>query len=391
MLWRHAGRAAAAAILLLAGATAAWAADLGFSATVGLEITYTPIPPATYNIGSDLELGFRMPGFSLDSVTSFDLDGFAGEEVAFALDLGPARIAEEVRFEPEFHWNELSLDVSVVGVGIGVDWIFANIGSTQTPSYSMGVVVSLESRMPFGLSVASVTGFGATDVVNVLGGADAPFCEKALYLYDYLATVCDPADDPDVTIVDGLYFEEELLRLTLEYSGMVASHTMWFDAGGLSQLVFELGYVFADPAIAILTCVTLDGSFAPTEIDAVLDVLVDTVRFTSWTRFAAPLFPVPVPVLFAGQGFVVSFELSGVSVTSETDFDDLFLFEAEKIAVTATIDPITFVSLTTFDAAGFESECLQASVCFSGVRLETRAQFSWEGVELVSFGFELEF
>ncbi len=65
MLWKNAGRAATAAILILAVAAPAWAGDLGFSATVGLEITYTPIPPASYNIGSDLQLAFEMPGFTL--------------------------------------------------------------------------------------------------------------------------------------------------------------------------------------------------------------------------------------------------------------------------------------------------------------------------------------
>jgi hypothetical protein len=391
MLWKNAGRAAVAAILILVAAAPAWAADLGFAATVGLEITYTPIPPASYNIGSDLELVFNVPGFTLQSNTGFDLAGFAFERVALVIDLGAAQIEEDIRFEPNFDWNEVSLDVSIVGVQIGVDWIFANTGSAQTPSYSMAAVVALESEMPFGLGIASVTGFGATDVVNVVGGAEAPLVHEMLFLFDYVDTVCTPAEEPDVTVVDGFFFEEELLRLTLLYSGMAASHTMWFDASGLSQMVFELGYVFPDPALAILTAITLDGGFSVTTIDIVVDALVDAVRFTSWTGFAEPTFPIPLPVLFSGQKFAVSFELSGVHVTSETDFDDLFLFAAETIVIEATIDPVTFVSLTTFDSGGFAGECIQASVAFSGVKLSTAAQFTWDGVVLVSFGFELSF
>ncbi len=391
MLWKNAGRAAAAAILILAAAAPVWAGDLGFGATVGLEITYTPIPPASYNIGSDLQLAFDVPGFTLRSSTGFDLAGFTFERVALGIDLGAAQIAEDIRFEPSFDWNEMSLDVSIVGVQVGADWIFANTGSAQTPSYGMAAVVAVESEMPFGLGLASVTGFGATDVVNVVGGAAAPFEDEMLFLYDYIDTVCNPAEELDVTVVDGFFFEEELLRLTLLYSGMVASHTMWFDATGLSQIVFELGYVFPDPALAILTAITLDGGFSVTTIDVVVDVLIDAVRFTSWTGFAEPAFPLPLPVLFSGQKFAVAFELSGVSVTSETDFDDLFMFEAEAIAIVATIDPVTFVSLTTFDAGGFAGECIQASVAFSGVKLSTDAQFTWDGVVLVSFGFELSF
>ena len=96
-------------------------------------------------------------------------------------------------------------------------------------------------------------------------------------------------------------------------------------------------------------------------------------------------------MLFAGQKFAISFAVSGVRVTSETDFDDLFLFEAEILAIEATIDPVTFVSVTSFDAGGFAGECIQASVAFSGVRLSTDAEFTWAGVVLVSFGFELSF
>jgi len=379
MLWRNAGRAAVAAILILAGTAPGWAEDLGFSATVGLEVTYTPIPPASHNIGSDLGLQFSMPGLTLASNTGFDLSGFTFENVAFEVDLGAAQIAEEIRFEPNFDWNQLSFDAHVVGVDIGVDWIFANIGSAQTPSYSMGVVVALKTDVPFGLSIASVTGFGATDVVNVLGGSPAPFSHEMLFLFDYLDTVCAPAPDLDVSIVGGFLFEEELFRLTLLYGGMVASHTMWFDATGLSQIVFELGYVFPEPALALLTALTLDGGFAVDTIGILVDILVDDVRFTSRTGFAQPAFPLPLPVVFSGQGFALSFALSGVTVTSETDFDDLFLFAAEIIAIETTIDPMTFVSLTSFDAAGFSSECVAASVAFSGVKLEMRAEFSWSG------------
>jgi hypothetical protein len=391
MLWRGIGRAAGVAILILAAAAPAWASDLGFSASVGLEVTYTPVPPASYNIGSNLQLTFEIPGFALESETGFDLTGFTFQRVTLGVDLGAAKIAEEIRFEPDFDWNELSLDVSIVGVEIGVDWIFANIGSVQTPSYDMGVVVAFQSEIPCGLGIASVTGFGAIDLVNVLGGALAPFSEEMLFLFTYVDTVCEPAPDLDVEVVDGLYFEEELLRLTFAFQGLLISHTTWFDALGLAQMVFEFGYDFEDPSLGLLTAITVDGAFSITKIDVIVDLAIDAVRFTSWTGFAEPVFPVPLPVIFAGQGFAVAFELCGVTVTSETDFDDLFLFDAEIVAIETSIDPVTFVSLTTFDASGFASECIEASIAFSGVHLSTKAEFTWDGVTLVAFGFELAF
>jgi hypothetical protein len=391
MLWKGIGRAAGVAVLILAAAAPAWASDLGFSASVGLEVTYTPVPPASYNIGSNLQLSFEIPGFALESETGFDLTGFTFQRVSLGVDFGAAKIAEEIRFEPNFDWNELSLDLSIVGVEIGVDWIFANIGSVQTPSYDMGIVVAFQSEIPCGLGIASVTGFGAIDLVNVLGGAAAPFSEQMLFLFAHLGTVCEPAPDLDVTIVDGLYFEEELLRLTFAFQGLLVSHTTWFDEFGLAQMVFEFGYDFDDPSLGFLTAVVVDGAFAIATIDVIVDLSIDVIRFTSWTKFAEYSPPTPLPVMFAGQGFAVSFELCGVTATSETDFDDLFLFEAEIVAIETSIDPVTFVSLTTFDASGFATECIEASVAFSGVRLSTKAEFTWDGVALVAFGFELNF
>jgi hypothetical protein len=96
-----------------------------------------------------------------------------------------------------------------------------------------------------------------------------------------------------------------------------------------------------------------------------------------------------IPIVFSGQGFAVSFEFCGVTVTSETDFDGSFLFGQELIAIEAVIDPVTFVSLTAFDAGGFASQCIYADVCFSGVLLYTRAEFDFAGIQLVTFGFEL--
>jgi hypothetical protein len=391
MLWKKAAQVAAAAALILAVAAPAWAAGLGFSATAGLEITYTPHPPASYNIESDLELAFEITGFALQSQTGFDLSGFTHERVSFAVDLGPVEILEDIRFEPEFDWNELSLDVSIVGVNMGADWIFANTGTQQTPSYSMGAVVTLQGEIPVGLSIASVTGFGATNLVNVLGGAAAPLSNSMLALFNHIAAVCSAPTDLRVTVVDGFFFEEELVRLELNAWGVLASNTVWFDDAGLSQIVGELGYRFADPSLGLLTSLTLDGGLGIVDVGVILDLSIDAIRFTSWTGFARPAFPVPVPVLFGGQKFGLQFELCGVTVTGETDFDDLFLFSAQEVAIEATVDPVTFVSLTTFDSGGFSSQCIDASVAFTGVRLSTEAKFTWSGVTLVSFGFELSF
>lgn len=377
-------------VSLLAGGGAA-ADDLGFSGRVGLEVSYTPIPPASYNIGADLSLGFDVSGFSFTSGTGFDLFGFQSEKVTLSVDLGAVQISEEIRFEPAFSWNELSVELGIVGVVFGVDWVLANIGSPQTPSYSMGAVVELSSGIVCGFSITSLTGFGAVDLVNVLGGIEAPFSHTLLGLFHYLDTLCIPPIELDVTIVDGFYFEEELVRLEVDYLGLIASNTTRFDYMGLSQMLFELGYRFEEPSLSFLTSMTIDGSFAITGLGFIVDLEIDVVRFTSHTIFIEATPPAPIPIIFGGQGFVVSFEICGLVITSETDFDDSFLFSQEIIAIDAVIDPVTFRSLTTFDAGGFAGECVYAGVAFSGVRLYTRAEFGGTGIQLVVFGFELSF
>jgi hypothetical protein len=350
-----------------------------------------PVPPASYNIGTDLALGFSVSGFTFTSTTSFDRSGFLSEIVALTLDLGAVQIGEEIRFEPLFSWNELSVDVSIVGVHLGFDLILADIVGPPTPTYSMGAVLELSSTIVCGLTITSLTGFGAEDLVNVLGGIESPFSYRLLYLSNHLAQLCTPSSAPDVTIVPGFYFEEELFRLEVETMGMMASNTTWFDITGLTRLLFELGYQFDEPAMAFVASMSLDGSFSITAIDFVFDLQIDVVRFTSHTSFAEMPPPAIIPIVFDSQQFAISFELCNVLITTATTFDYSFFFAQQLIAIEATIDPVTFRSLTVFDASGFASQCIYADVQFCGVVLFTKAEFDYLGIQLVTVGFDLAF
>jgi len=376
-------------LIVASGCIVGSAQNLGFSGSVGFEVTYTPVPPTSYNVGVDLALGFDISGFSFASETGFDLSGFQSERVSFVLDLGAVGIREEIRFEPAFSRNELAIDLAIVGVNLGIDWILADIGAVQT--YSMGAVIEISSGIISGFSITSLTGFGAVDLVNILDEVRAPFSYELLYLFEHLAEVCAAPVDLDVTVVSGFYFEEELIRLKVDYQGLIASNTTWFDYMGLTETLFELGYRFEEPELSFLTSMTFDGSFAITGFDFIVDLSIDTVRFTSHTMFAPPIVPSPIPIVFSGQGFAVSFEVYGVTVTTETDFDGSFLFSQELVAIEAVIDPVTFRSLTAFDAGGFASECVYADVTFSGVVLYTRAEFDFTGIDLVVFGFSVSF
>ena len=326
--------------------------EVGFSGSVGLDVSYTPVPPASYNIGSDLTLAFAVSGFTFTSATGFDLTGFQSEKATLAVDLGAVQISEEIRFEPHFTWNELSVDLSIVGVQIGFDLILADIGAPQTPSYSMGCVLELSSTIVGRFTITSLTGFGAEDLVN---------------------------------------FEEELFRLEVETLGLIASSTIWFDETGLTKLLFETGYRFEEPSMAFLASMSLDSGFAITGMDFIVNLEMDVVRFTSHTSFAEVPPPAVIPIVFDSQGFAVSFELGGVLITTATTFDSSFFFAEQLIAIEASIDPVTFKSLTTFDATGFAGQCIYADVQFSGVTLFTKAEFDFSGIDLVTIGFELAF
>ncbi len=378
-------------MLVMAGFAVGHAEGLGFSGSVGLGLTYTPVPPATYNIGADLSMGFSVSGFSFTSTTGFDLSGFQSEAVTLAVDLGAVQIAEEIRFEPSFSWNELNIDISIVGVHLGFDLILADIGSPQTPTYSMGGILELSSAIVCGFTISSLTGFGAEDLVNLYGGIEAPFSDRLLYLFTHLGTLCTPPVELDATIVSGFYFEEQLLRFEVETMGLLASNTTWFDETGLTQLVFEMGYHFEEPAMAFLASMSMDGGFTITGIDFILDLTIDVVRFTSHTSFAEVPPPSLIPIVFDFQRFGVAFELCNVLITTATTFDSSFFFAEQLIAVEATIDPVTFTSLTTFDATGFAGQCIYADVQFYGVTLYTKAEFDFTGIQLVTVGFDLSF
>jgi hypothetical protein len=195
----------------------------------------------------------------------------------------------------------------------------------------------------------------------------------------------------NVTVVPGIYFEEELLRLQLDALGILLSTSTWFDWTGFSREILEFGYHFDEPPLALLSVLTVDSDLAVSELDLFLDLEIGIVRFTSETFFSEPSVPLPVPLLFSGQDFALGIAWEGIGLVSEIEFDDLFLFERERFSIEVVIDPVSVASLTEFDATGFVGEWIRGGVQVGGVVLFTEAVFDVGGVASVSFGFELRF
>ncbi len=383
-------------VLLLVGGTLVFGecANCGnntFSGKVGVEFTFAPIPPTTYNLTTNVSAALQIAGFSVSTQTAFDLSGFQSLGVNCSLNLGAFTIGNDILFNPRFNRNDFSVTGQIVGVELGLNLILADIGTVQTPTYSMGTVLTLKSGVVSGFSITSVTGFGATDLVNTLGGVNAPFTNKLLYLVNQLGSLSGPPPVWQVTIVPGFYFEQELVRFEVDTCGLLASSTTWLDTSGFAQEIAELGYQFTEPNIAFLTSVTVDHSFSLSGLDFILDIQIDPVRFTSDTSFSAPTPPLPIPVVFSGQRFALSYACKGFTAISETDFDGNFMFSQQLFGIEATIDPVTFTSYTSFDLTGFTGERITARVEFSGITLSTTVRFDFTGITSASFGFELAF
>jgi hypothetical protein len=362
-----------------------------FSASIGLELSFTPIPPASFDVGSALSLALYVGEFSFGSETRFALSGFQSQRFEAILAFGAVSISEWVLFDPLFRWNQFAVRAQFFGIDAGADLILANIGSTQTPAYSMAGILSFEASPACGLSVLSLTGFGAIDLLALKGGIDAPFSHRLLHLFTHLDGLCADPAPLLVTVVPDFYFEEQVLRLELDLQGLLVSSTTWFDWMGFARETIEVGFAFTDPSLAFLMSVTLNGLFALDAMEFILDVHVEPVTFTSRTSFLAPPAPAPVPIAFAGQQFGLSVEAIGILFTLETDFDGSFLFERQIIALETEIPPILFTSVTIFDIGGFDSQCLRASVRLSGVLLFSGVAFDLGGITEASFGFELTF
>ncbi len=387
-------------LLVVAMGTGAMADDpccppgsaLGFSGSVGLEFTFTPVPPSSYNIETGLSLSIGISGFTFSSSTVFDLSGFESQECGVDVDLGAVQIGDEILFDPHFSWNDLSLSAQIVGIELGTDLILADIGSVQTPEYSMAAVLRLSSGENCGFSITTLTGFGATDLINMLDGVEAPFSYDLLSLFYHTEELFDSSESLNVTVVSGFYFEEELVRLQMDYMGLMSSSTTWFDWTGFKYETLEIGYRFGEPSLAFLSAIAIDDTFSVSSIDFILDLQIDPVRFTSRTSFAASLPPSATPIVFSGQGFALSFALcEQVTVGSITLFDATFMFAQQDLSIEASIDPVTLTSLTTFDATGFSGQWIRAEVTFSGVSLYTVAGFDFSGIDYITFGFELKF
>ncbi|MBN1857704.1 hypothetical protein JW848_00700 [Candidatus Bipolaricaulota bacterium] len=393
---------AAIAVLMVAVGVVGWA-DIesdtdpvafsmpDFGGVIAFDVSLTPVPPLSYDIAAQLSLDARLGWFSLSSETQFSLSGFEFERLILGAALGAIMLTERLDFDPLFAWNQLGMDVEFLGIALGVDLILADISTAPPSVYSMAGILEFETSFDFGVSVLSLTGFGATDLLESHQASATPLAADLLGLLDHVDGLCVDEEAPNPTILPGFYFEEQDLQFSFSALGLLVSSTTEFSWTGISRQTIEFGFQFADPQIAFLLALSLDIPIAVDEIVLLVDLQVFPVRFTSHTVFAAPLPPTLLPIQFESQRFGLGMEFLGALWTTVLDFDSTFLFERLQIGIEAEIGPAMITSLTTFAAAGFQEQCLRANVTFSGITLSTSVRFDMSGLVELAFGFALSF
>jgi len=391
---------AAVALLLAAVSVVGWAdieADpaafsmSNFSGMVALDVSLIPVPPLSYDIGAKLSLGVQLGWFSLASDTRFSLSGFESERLILGVALGAVTLTERIDFDPAFSWNQLGMDAEFLGIALGVDLILADISAMPPAVYSMAGILEFRTSFEFGVSILSLTGFGATDLLDSYQASATPLAVGLLELFDHVDHLCVDADEATPTILPGFYFEEQDLQFTFSSFGVLLSSTTEFTWMGLSRQTLELGFQFDDPQIALLLALALDIPLTVDELALVVDLQVFPVRFTSHTLFAAPVPPAVLPVQFQSQRFGLAIEFLGALWTAALDFDSTFLFEQLQLGIEAELGPAMITSLTALDAGGFKAQCLRAYVTFSGITLSTAVRFDMSGLVELMFGFALAF
>ncbi len=391
----------AAIVALVAGVGVAGWADIDadpvalsmadFNGTIAFDVSLTPVPPLSYDIAAQLSLAAQLGWFSLSSETQFSLSGFESQRLILGVALGAIVLTERIDFDPAFSWNQLAMDAEFLGIALGVDLILADISAAPPAVYSMAGILELTTSFDFGVSILSLTGFGATDLLESHLASATPLAANLLGLLDHVDGLCIDEETPNPTILSGFYFEEQDLQITFSSLGLLLSSTTEFSWTGISKQTIEFGFQFDDPQIAFLLALALDVPLAVDKIDLLVDLQVFPVRFTSHTVFAAPVPPAALPVQFEAQRFGLGVEFLGALWTTALDFDSTFLFERLQVGVEAELGPAMIVSLTAFDATGFEEQCLRANMTFSGIMLSTSVRFDMSGLVELMFGFALSF
>lgn len=293
-------------ILAVMLGTAAVGQGTTLAGVFGIELTFTPVPPATLEVDTAIVLSLSFAGAEVTSRTQLSLDGLVAEHITMGVNLDGIVLRTGMRFDPCFSLYWFEVRGGCCPFDLGALFLVENLaGACQTPDYTIGVVLDLGMRTDLGLAVRSLTGFGVRDLYHLID------------------------DDPttDIAAVPGWWFEEELVSLSFTTSCFRADSVLLFDPVGFAWGQFVAAYRFPSPEVEMGAGVRLDAGLALDWAELFLGLAIDPVTLRSATTFDL--------LGFVAQEVEVSVAFSGVRLYSRTRFDFTGLLQ-EVIGFTLT-------------------------------------------------------
>ncbi len=277
----------------------AWTQPPAFCGSLGFEVAFTPIPPATLDVTSAITLALAFGQAEVVSRTELSLAGLAAEHLTMGVNLDGVSLRSGMRFDPCFskYWFEVRGGCCPLELG-GLFLVENLADPCDPPLYTVGLVLDIGVAWRPGFFARSLTGFGVTDLY---------------YLIDL-----DPATG--LTAVPGWWFEEELIHLGFTSVCFFVDSLVLFDPFGLAWAELGAAYRYPDPEAELGARIRLNGSFGLDWAKLALGVRVPPVAIRLVTTFDL--------LGFVAQEVGVEVFFSWVRIYSRTQFDFSGLIQA---------------------------------------------------------------
>lgn len=286
-------------VLGLAGGLAGWSQPPALSGSLGIEVVFMPVPPATLDLSSAITLALALGRAEVISRTQLSIAGLVAEHLTMGVTLDGVALRTGMRFDPCFskYWFEVRGGCCPLELG-GLFLVENLTGPCDPPQYTVGIVLDIGVAWRPGFFARSLTGFGVTSLYHLID--------------------LDPATE--LVAVPGVWFEEELLHLGFTSACFRTDAMVLFDPSGLAWLESGASYLYPDPEAELGVRVRLLGSFALDWARLMLGVRVPPVAVRLITAFNLSG--------FVSQDVWVEVAFSWVRIYSRTQFDFSGLIQA---------------------------------------------------------------
>ena len=262
------------------------------SGALGVELTFTPVPPASLSVDTAITSSLSFAGASVESRTVISLDGLESEHMKFSIDLDGVTLATGMRFDPCFSRYWFEVRGGCCPFDLGAMLLVENLAEAcQTPDFTVGIVLDLGLAFDPGFFVRSITGFGVEDLYHLV----------------------DEYPQTEVTAVSGWWFREELINVGFASQCLRTESLFSFDELGFAWAQLLASYMWAEPAAQLGARLWIDSTFAFSQADLILRVTIDPMELRSVTSLDS--------LGFLSQEIDISISFSGVKLYSRTSFD----------------------------------------------------------------------